>query len=325
MSEVHLVFLAMVFVAVLLLSQGLVTPVFGENKRIRKRMHSRLKKIEEVNEGPTVASILRKEYLVKLSPFGRWMESLPGMESLRNTIEQSGHTQKAHHVVLLCLTLAVMGAMISWHFLTHQLLIVSSVALVCAYLPLLKIKADRIKRLEKFEEQLPEALDVMVRALRAGHPFSHTMQMVADEMPDPVAKEFGLTFSDINYGNDVRSAMLGLLERVPSMNVMAFVTSILVQKETGGNLTELLAKISAVIRGRFKLNRKIKTLSAEGRMSAWVLTLIPFLLFIMIMLTSPDYLVILTDTPQGVKLITISSVGMIIGIYWLRRIIRIEV
>jgi tight adherence protein B len=109
------------------------------------------------------------------------------------------------------------------------------------------------------------------------------------------------------------------------MNVMAFVTSIIVQKETGGNLTELLSKISAVIRGRFKLNRKVKSLSAEGRMSAWVLTLIPFILFIMIMLTTPDYLVVLTDSPQGLKLITISSVGMLIGIYWLRRIIRIEV
>lgn len=325
MSEVHLVFIAMVFVAVLLLSQGLVTPVFGENKRIRKKMHSRLRKIEEAIEGPTSSSILRKEYLVKLSPFGRWMESLPGMESLRNTIEQSGHTQKAHHVVLLCLALAVMGGIISWYLLKFQLLIVIPVSLICAYLPLFKIKYDRVKRLEKFEEQFPEALDVMVRALKAGHPFSHTMQMVAEEMSDPVAREFGLTFSDMNYGNDVRHAMLGLLERVPSMNVMAFVTSILVQKETGGNLTELLSKISEVIRGRFKLNRKIKTLSAEGRMSAWVLTLIPFILFVMIMVTTPDYLTILTDSPQGLKLITISCAGMIIGIYWLRRIIRIEV
>ena len=197
--------------------------------------------------------------------------------------------------------------------------------LMCGYLPFYKIRSERIKRLEKFEEQLPEALDVMVRALRAGHPFSHTMQMVADEMPEPIAKEFGLTFSDINYGSDVRSAMLGLLDRVPSMNVMAFVTSIIVQKETGGNLTELLSKISSVIRGRFKLNRKVKTLSAEGRMSAWVLTLIPFALFIMIMITTPGYLEILTESPQGVKLVTVSCIGLIIGIYWLRRIIRIEV
>jgi tight adherence protein B len=149
--------------------------------------------------------------------------------------------------------------------------------------------------------------------------------MVSEEMADPIAKEFGLTFSDLNYGNDVRHAMLGLLERVPSMNVMAFVTSILVQKETGGNLTELLSKISTVIRGRFKLNRKIRTLSAEGRMSSWVLTLIPFILFIMIMVTTPTYLVILTESPQGMKLIMISSGVMIIGIYWLRRIIRLEV
>lgn len=325
MTEVHFVFLGMVFVAVLLLSQGLVTPVFGENNRIRKRMNKRLQAIEASTEGPTVSSILRKEYLTKLSPFGRWMESLPGMESLRNTIEQSGRNQKAYHVVLFCLALAIIGGLISWYMLKLHIFVVIPVVLISAYLPLFKIKYDRIKRLEKFEEQFPEALDVMVRALKAGHPFSNTMQMVAEEMADPVAREFGLTFSDLNYGNDIRHAMLGLLERVPSMNVMAFVTSILVQKETGGNLTELLSKISIVIRGRFKLNRKIKSLSAEGRMSSWVLTLIPFILFIMIMATTPDYLVILTESEQGLKIITISSVGMIIGIYWLRRIIRIEV
>jgi len=325
MTDVHLVFIGMVFVAVLLLSQGLVTPVFGENKRIRKRMNSRLQAIEASLEGPTASSILRKEYLTKLSPFGRWMESLPGMESLRNSIEQSGSNHKAYHVVLLCLALAITGGIISWYILKLHIFVVIPIVLVSAYLPLFKVKRDRIKRLEKFEEQFPEALDVMVRALKAGHPFSNTMQMVAEEMADPVAREFGLTFSDLNYGNDVRHAMLGLLERVPSMNVMAFVTSILVQKETGGNLTELLSKISTVIRSRFKLNRKIKSLSAEGRMSSWVLTLIPFGLFAMIMVTSPDYLTILTESEQGIKVITIASVGMIIGIYWLRRIIHIEV
>jgi tight adherence protein B len=325
MTDVHYVFLAMVFVAVLLLSQGLVTPVFGENKRIRNRMTSRLQDIEATIEGPTASSILRKEYLTKLSPFGRWMESLPGMESLRQTLEQSGRDNKAYHVVLLCLALAIIGGLISWFIFKLHIFAVIPIILVSAYLPLFKVKSERIKRLEKFEEQLPEALDVMVRALRAGHPFSSTMQMVSEEMADPIAKEFGLTFSDLNYGNDVRHAMLGLLERVPSMNVMAFVTSILVQKETGGNLTELLSKISAVIRARFKLNRKIRTLSAEGRMSSWVLTLIPFILFIMIMVTTPTYLVILTESPQGMKLIMISSGVMVIGIYWLRRIIRLEV
>jgi len=325
MTDVHFVFLGMVFVAVLLLSLGLATPVFGENKRIRKRMNSRLRAIEASIEGPTVSSILRKEYLTKLSPFGRWMESLPGMESLRNVIEQSGRNYKAYHVVLFCLALTIICGLISWYILKLHILVVIPVVLISAYLPLFKIQYDRNKRLEKFEEQFPEALDVMVRALKAGHPFSNTMQMVAEEMADPIAREFGMTFSDLNYGNDVRHAMLGLLERVPSMNVMAFVTSILVQKETGGNLTELLSKISAVIRGRFKLNRKIKSLSAEGRMSSWVLTLIPFVLFLMIMVTTPSYLEILTESEQGIKLITISSVGMIIGIYWLRRIIRIEV
>ena len=325
MTDVHFVFLGMVFVAVLLLSQGLATPVFGENKRIRKRMNERLQAIEASIEGPTSSSILRKEYLTTLSPFGRWMESFPGMEALRNSIEQSGRDHKAYHVVLLSLALAITGGIISWYMFKLHIFVVIPIVLISAYLPLFKIKRDCLKRLEKFEEQFPEALDVMVRALKAGHPFSSTMQMVAEEMAEPISREFALTFSDLNYGNDVRHAMLGLLERVPSMNVMAFVTSILVQNETGGNLTELLSKISTVIRGRFKLNRKIKSLSAEGRMSSWVLTLIPFGLFVMIMVTSPDYLTILTESEQGIKVITIASTGMIIGIYWLRRIIRIEV
>ena len=126
-----------------------------------------------------------------------------------------------------------------------------------------------------FEEQLPDAIDTMTRALRAGHPFPAALKMIGDEFDDPVAAEFDLTFGDINYGNDVRRAMLGLLSRIPTVTVMALVTAVLVQKESGGNLAEILERISAVIRGRFKLYRKIKTLSAEGRMSAWVLAMVP--------------------------------------------------
>ena len=125
-----------------------------------------------------------------------------------------------------------------------------------AYIPFLTIGMDRTKRMATFEEQLPDAIDTMKRALRAGHPLSAALKFVADEMDDPVSAEFELTFGDINYGNDVRRAMLGLLARVPSVTVMALVTSILVQKETGGNLAEILENISGVIRGRFRFQRE---------------------------------------------------------------------
>ncbi len=144
-------------------------------------------------------------------------------------------------------------------------------------------------------------------------------------MDDPVAGEFATTFADLNYGNDARRAMLGLLQRVPSVTVMALVTSVLVQRETGGNLAEILERISNVIRGRFKLQRKVKTLSAEGRMSAWILALVPLVLFAVVWITTPSYLPTLIEDELGRRLIMVGLVAGVVGIFWVRRIVRIEV
>ena len=144
-------------------------------------------------------------------------------------------------------------------------------------------------------------------------------------MDKPISTEFGITFSDINYGLDVRQAFLNLLERVPNMTLMTVVTAVIVQRETGGNLAETLANISSIVRGRFRFQRKVRTLSAEGRMSAWILALIPFGLFVGIMVTTPSYLDSLINEPAGMKIISIAFILMIIGIFWLRRIIRIEI
>jgi tight adherence protein B len=123
----------------------------------------------------------------------------------------------------------------------------------------------------------------------------------------------------------VRRAMLGLLSRVPSVTVMALVTSILVQKETGGNLAEILEKIAVVIRGRFRFQRKVKTYTAEGRMSAWVLAMVPLVLFVALYFTSPDYLPTLLDDERGQKMIAYGCVSAVVGIFWIRKILRIEV
>jgi tight adherence protein B len=198
-------------------------------------------------------------------------------------------------------------------------------AVMGAVIPFMKVFKARTERMEKFEEQLPDAIDSMRRALRAGHPFNAAIKLVAEDMDQPIAREFETTFADINYGNDVRRAMLGLLQRVPSMNVMALVTSVLVQKETGGNLAEILGEISSVIRGRFRFQRKVKTLSAEGRLSGWILALIPFALTAMLMLTSPTYLPMLLEDPVGRQMIMGGFIAGIVGIFWIRRIIRIDV
>ncbi|WP_375739110.1 type II secretion system F family protein [Pseudomonas boanensis] len=323
-TEFILAFLGMVFVAVFLLSQGLVVPVFGEASKIRKRIRSRLDVLEHASNLPNMQTVLRQKYLKRLSPLEAAFEQLPFMERLAQMIEQAGHEYRAYRVLLLGVVLALVASACVWLLLKLWWAALILGAMVF-WIPVLKISSDRSRRFAAFEEGLPDALDAMCRALRAGHPFNETLRLVAEEHKGPVAHEFGLTFADINYGNDVRRAMLGLLERMPSMTVMMLVTSILIHRETGGNLTEVLERLSSLIRGRFRFQRKVKTLSAEGRMSAWVLVAIPFVLSAGIMLTSPKYLPLLINEPIGQKLVMAAFVAMVLGIFWIRKIIRIQV
>lgn len=317
-------FVLMVFVTVILLIQGLVVPVFGESAKVRKRLQKRIADIEASGEAEAFSSLLREKYLRKLSPLERSLESLPAMELLAKRIEQAGHKILAYRLVLIAILLGAGTLAFSWIYFRMPLVAVAA-AVVAAYLPFLKINLDRSKRMAAFEEQLPDAIDTMQRALRAGHPLAASLKFVADELDDPVASEFELTFGDINYGNDVRRAMLSLLARVPSVTVMALVTSILVQRETGGNLAEILNNISTIIRGRFKFQRKVRTYSAEGRMSAWVLAMVPLILFAALTMIAPDYLPALLDDPRGQNIVIYGFCSGVVGILWIRKILRIEV
>ena len=246
------------------------------------------------------------------------------MQSLKAFIDQSGNTMPAYRLVLVAVVLAVVAVVLGWQ-VSRSPMLTAFVTLVALAAPFMKIARDRTQRFAKLEEQLPEAIDTIQRALKAGHPFNATLKMVAEDMENPIAREFELTFADINYGNDVRRAMLGLLARVPSVTVMAFVTSVLVQRETGGNLAEILRQISDVVRSRFRFARRVRTLSAEGRMSAWVLAMVPLILFGAMMLTNPDYLPVMYKDPLGQQMLGFAVVWSAIGIYFIRKIIRIEV
>jgi tight adherence protein B len=324
MSEGLILFLVMVFATVFFLSQGLTVPVFGEGGKMRKRLKQRLSELDSDQDDDEIASLLRNKYLSNLAPWERSLESLSILEPLRKMIEQAGYSILAYRLVMICIVLSIIAGVLAWNF-TRIPLAAALGVVVGALLPLIRVGQVRAKRMEKFEEQLPEAIDSMRRALRAGHPFNAAIKLVAEDMDEPISREFELTFADINYGNDVRRAMLGLLQRVPSMNVMALVTSVLVQKETGGNLAEILGQISTVIRGRFRFQRRIKTLSAEGRLSGWILALIPFVLCAVLTFSSPDYLPILFEDPVGRQVIMGGFISGMLGILWIRRIIRVEV
>lgn len=318
------IFVGLVFLAVFLLAQGLVVPVFGEGRRARKRLLARLATISATSASGGLKTLLREKYMKGLTPLEQSLEALPGMEALGRLIEQSGKTGPAYRLALTSVGCAGAGCVLGWMAtrLWYAALLAGLLGLAA---PLLKVLRQRAGRIARFEEQLPEALDVVKRALKAGHPFAQCLKLVAEDMDAPVAGEFEYVFSEINYGSDLRAALLGLLERTPSVSATAFVTAVLLQKETGGNLAETIERITTVIRGRFKLQRQVRTLSAEGRLSAWVLTLAPLVLFAVIWFTTPDYLPTLLKDPRGPTLIMAACVLAILGTLWIRRIIRIRV
>lgn len=318
------VFVGLVFFAVFLLVLGLSAPVFGESRKARKRLLARLAVVGAPSADGRVKLLLREKYLKELTPLERSLEALPGMEMLAGLIEQSGRSTLAHRLVLTAAGLGAACGAIGW-WLTHLWIAGALIGLAAAAVPFLRVLHERSKRAAKFDEQLPEALDVVKRALKAGHPFTQCLKLVAEDMEEPVSREFDNIFTEITYGGDLRGALLGLLERIPSVSAMAFVTAVLVQRETGGNLAETLERITSVIRGRFKLHRHIRTLSAEGRLSAWILMLIPLALFVVMWFTTPGYLPTLIDDPRGPTLIAGACVLAVIGSVWIRHIIRIRV
>lgn len=317
-------FLGLVFLAVFLLMQGLAIPVFGENRRMRKRLIARLATVGASGAQGQLQSLLREQYLKSLTPFEQSLEALPGMAALAELIEQSGSSTPAYRLVLRSAVLAVGASIAGWIF-TRRWYAALLLGVLGAAFPLLKLLRDRSRRTAKFDEHLPEALDVIKRALKAGHPFTQSLKLIADDMEEPVSREFERIFTEISYGNELRTALMGLLERVPSVSAMAFITAVLVQKETGGNLAETIERITAVIRGRFKLQRHVRTLSAEGRLSAWVLMLVPLALFVVMWFATPGYLPLLINNPKGPSLIMAACALEILGTIWIRRIIRIQV
>ncbi len=322
-SQVYL-FAVFVFFAVFALAMGLSIPVFGENRQAGKRLRQRLDKIRLETEASAAVDLIRKDRFKGLQPWEVALENSALLQGLRSNLEQAGHTMKAYQLVLLALLAGLVTA-----FLCFALSRVWPLALggflVGFSVPLLKVNSDKNKRLARIDEQLPEAVDIMRRALQAGHPFKECLHLVAEELDEPINKEFAVTFSDLSYGCDLKLALLGLLERVQSVNVMALVTSILIQRETGGNLAEILSNIGKIIRARFRFSRKVRTLSAEGRMSAWILALVPFVLFVMLYVTTPEYLPVLVESELGRKLVVAAMLAMGLGILWMRKIIRIEV
>lgn len=197
--------------------------------------------------------------------------------------------------------------------------------LAFGFLPWLYINFKRNKRMGEFENQFPESLDFLARSLRAGHAFSVSLEMLSQESPEPLATEFGRVFHEHNLGAPLEVALYNLTRRVPLLDVRFFVSAVMLQRETGGNLGEILTKLSYVIRERFRLKGQVKAASAHGRMTAGVLVLLPIFLMLALMVVAPDYLKSMADDDTGQWMILGALLGQMMGFYFIRKIINIKV
>ncbi len=189
-----------------------------------------------------------------------------------------------------------------------------------------KILARKKKRrLQKFEKQLPDALDLLARGLKAGHAFPTGLQQVAKEMADPLGTEFFKTFREFNHGLNLNTALLNLCDRINLRDLSFFTTAVLIQRETGGNLTEILEKISVLIRERFKLRNQVKALTAEGRLSGLILLLLPPVLVVILMAVNPEYELQLFHHPMGRTMCGVALGFQLLGMWCIHKIVNIKV
>lgn len=323
MDYLYYLFVLLSFLAVALFLEGSYLAWNAYRGPEAKRIERRLRAMS-AGEGAEQVSIVKKRLLAQTPALERLLLALPRVHLLDRLLLQSG--VRLNVAGFFGLTLLSTGIGLGLALAIHLPLFAAlAVALALAMLPTFYVYYAKSKRLQTIEAQLPDALDLMGRALRAGHAFSSALKMVGDEMPDPVASEFRITFDEINYGISLQGALTNLATRVPITDMRYFVIAVLIQRETGGNLAELLDNISALIRARLKLLGTVRVLSAEGRLSAWILTILPFALAALINFINPGFMALLWKDPAGLKLVGTALVLMIVGIFWMWRVIRIRV
>jgi tight adherence protein B len=246
------------------------------------------------------------------------------VDPLRRLITLAGLPITVGVVVMAC-ALAGMVTFAAVTLTTSLAWLGVAIGSVVALLPYLYVRFAARKRLRQLEEQFPQAIDLISVSLRAGHAFTTGLLMVAEELPAPLGQEFRLSYDQQNYGKPVPDVLKDFCDRVPLLDARIFVTAVLTQRETGGNLAEVLDKLSALIRERFTLRRHVRAVSAHGRITGWVLSCLPTVVAVLLWIVAPDHLTPLFNDPFGVQLIVSAVTLQIIGTIAIRRIVDIEI
>jgi tight adherence protein B len=268
---------------------------------------------------------LRKNVALSSIPWmHRLLTRIRPAADLRRMLDQADLPWTPGRVVLTGIA-AWLAALYVIQLKTGTLAMSALLASPAGAVPFLYVFQKRQRRFQRFQEKLPDAIDLMVSALRAGNSTMGALGIVASEAPEPIRREFRICFDEQSYGVDMRAAMENLVNRVPLQDIRIITTAILIQKESGGNLAEVLDKTADVIRGRFRLRDQIRVHSAQGRLTGWILSVMPVALGIFLFFVNPKYILVLFNHPVGQKLMAGGAVMNVLGLLVIRKIVRIKV
>ena len=295
----------------------------GNQEQIRKRMSS-VHKAERRGDVGLGLKLVRDEMMSNVPWLHQMMMKWAWSTKLQDFVMQSGLTLRPAKLLMICVLVGVGSYLGASYFLPHFYYTVP-IGIIAAFLPIAYVAFQRQRRLRKFEEHFPEALDLLGRAVRAGHAFTTGLEMISKECPEPLAGEFRAAFEEQNFGLPLRDALLNLTERVPLIDVRFFVTALLIQKETGGNLAEILDGLARVIRDRFRIYREVQVRTAQGRLTAAILIALPIMMLIILSALNPKYVGVLFTDPMGPVILVTAASLQIIGSAILWKIIHFEV
>lgn len=306
-----------VFIATLLFVEALYY-FFFQSGDGRRRLNRRLKMLDEDGDGQNVLQVLRRSAAGEGPRF-------PGVAALDRLTSQAGLTATTHRMLVIIIGFATFGFALMLLRTGHIGLASLLGGLVGGVLPLLYLRLKRRRRLAKFGALLPDALDLLVRSLRAGHPVSAAMGLVAREMQDPVGTEFGIAVDEMTYGLDLTEALKKMEQRIPHRDLQFMIATVNIQYGTGGNLAEILANLSGLIRDRMRMVLKVKALSAEGRISAYILTGLPFFIGAFIALVRPEYFKSVENDPIFFVALGIAGVLLLGGVGLMYKLIHFKI
>jgi tight adherence protein B len=288
------------------------------------KVKNRLRKFTLVEKADGTGDILKKQELSSIPWLNKLLLSMPLVTILDRLVIQANTSFNSGFYLLLSITLGLVGYLIAGFFQMSTGIVIL-IALISASLPCINLMRLKNNRIKKFRSQLPEALELIARSLKAGHAFTSGMKMVSTEFDDPLGTEFDETLNEINFGVNMADALKNMADRTDCEEAKFFVTAVVLQRETGGNLATILESLSKIIRKKFEFQDKINTLTAEGRISALILVLLPFFVAGVIYFLNREYLLVLFNEPVGQFMLILGSLLMAAGILVIRKIIEIKV